>query len=115
MTQSIVINMDLADLRALLTQTQQEAYTAGMKAAKEAQRGFEINPDMIYALDNPDVIQLFGINNLKHPSQSLLKLLRLYGVDPLAGTGQKARAYGWQLLKTLEAIQLNITPHTTKN
>jgi len=65
---------------------------------------FNIEPQMMYKLSDERIHKLFGVDALKRPELSIMKVMRKVGIEPMANRKSGTMVFGHQILDYMQKI-----------
>ena len=72
--------------------------------ANSVENGFKIIPQMAYKLDSPEIVALFGCQDIKNPVLAIATRLRAVGIEPETRGRSGSVVFGWQIDEYVKRI-----------
>ena len=73
-----------------------------------------IDPNRIYSLANPELHELFAVDNLKQPAENIARRLRDAGIDITARRKAGTTVMGYQLVNFFDREKGRLTEYAQK-
>lgn len=113
---ALYVNGQKADFLAVMSEIVEAAVSKALQAKPQAfTPEFNIEPLVAYKLDNPQIIKLFGVSADKHPTQTIRRMLRKKGFEPILAGRNGSRVFGSDILSYFEKMKQEQTSFLHKN
>lgn len=112
---ALYVNGQKADFISVISEIVEAAVLNALQAKQQPTPEFNIDPLVVYKLDNPQIIKLFGAARDKYPTQTIRRMLRKHGIEPILAGRNGSRVFGSDILSYFDKLKQEQTSFLHKN